>query len=75
LRVYPQTVTATAGWTWPEIEPGLRVAGFEARTREVAGAEEVLRDLDERRWRGAVARFAVERLARDMEEGIAGREL
>ena len=72
-RVYPQTVTATAGWTWPEIEPGLRAAVVEARMCELPGAEEALRDIEERAWRGAVARFVVERLAGDMADEIGGR--
>jgi hypothetical protein len=43
--------------------------------REVLGAEDALRDLDERGSRGAVARFVVERLARDMSDEIASRDV
>jgi hypothetical protein len=75
MRLHPQTVTATAGWTWDEVEPGLREAVVEARMREVPCAEDALRDLDQRGPRGALARIVVERLARDIADEIAGREL
>lgn len=74
-RIHPQTVTATATWTWDEVEPGLYDAVVNARMREVPGAEDALRDLDERGPRGAVARVVVERLARDIADEIASREL
>ena len=72
-RVFPQTVTATAGLTWPEIEPALRDAVVEARMAEVAGAEDALRDLNRRGFRGAVARMVVERLARGVADELASR--
>lgn len=74
-RMHPQTVTATAGWTWDEVEPGLREAVVEARMREVPGAEDALRDLDERGPRGALVRIVVERLAREIANEIASRDL
>ena len=74
-RIYPQTVTATASWTWDEVKPGLYDAVVDARMREVLGAEDALRDLDERGFRGAVARIVVERLARDIADEIASRDV
>jgi hypothetical protein len=74
-HIYPQTVTATASRTWEEVKPGLYDAVVDARMREVLGAEDALRDLDERGSRGAVARIVVERLAREMADEIASRDV
>ncbi len=74
-RPHPSTVQRVAWMTWEEIETELRDQVVELRMREVMHAEEALTELDEKRYRGRLARVVVRRLAETMAAEIASREL
>jgi hypothetical protein len=74
-RPHPSTVGRIASWTWPDFEHELRVQVVELRMREVLHAEDALNDIEQRAFRGMLARVVVTRLAERMAEEIAsGRE-
>jgi hypothetical protein len=72
-RVHPSTVTRTVRWIWLESEDAFRAALVRARMRELPGAEDALRDLEQHGVRSAVVRAIVVRHAELMAEEIAER--
>ena len=73
--VHPGLVTRTANWVWLESADAFHALALDARRREQPGAEEALRDLDERGCRSRLVRAVVERLARQMADEMRKTEL
>jgi hypothetical protein len=70
-RPHPSTVGRIADWTWAEIEGELRAQVVRLRMREVLHAEDALNDIEQRAFRGRLARVVVTRLAERMAKEIA----
>ena len=74
-RPHPSTIQQVAWMTWEEIETELRDQVVELRMKEVVHAEEALKELGERGYRGRLARVVVRRLAERMADEIASHRL
>jgi hypothetical protein len=74
-RPHPSTIQRVTWMTWEEIESELRDQVVELRMKEVVHAEEALKELEERTFRGRLARVVVRRLAERMADELASDRL
>lgn len=63
-------IRRTTDWVWMESGEAVRAAVVRARMEEQPFAEEALRDLDARGWRGGFAQAVVLRLAHALAEEL-----